>query len=115
MQEDQEQPLALADLRVVLSEWESIREAKGYERYMQYARDQLARRGSDLRQPECACVDFVRGECSGIALFSSMPDIEIERLKEEIEARIDIIKQEEEDDDGQEHELGSRRSDEFTA
>lgn len=77
--------MSLQELRGLLYEWETLVKTPGWKRLEQYAKDQVDRRVSNLLDITTKDTKFLRGECSGIKLFSFIPEIEIARLRSEIE------------------------------
>lgn len=89
----------LEALRGQLYEFTSLKEHAGWKRLLEYARAQISFRSTSvIRSPRSGLDDLVaneypRGELAGIELFCAIPDVEIARLKEEIEMIISKMQQ----------------------
>ena len=82
--------MSLEEQRAIRYEWQTLFSTPGWKRLEQLAKDQVAHRTADLcGNPELRdrVVNFMRGEISGIELFRRIPEIELERLKSEIDER----------------------------
>lgn len=102
MVEDKELQPRLEDLRALLYEWQGLIATAGWKRLEQYAKDQDTRRIAEIilnSEEHGAKVDYARGECSGIRLFSRMPGIELDRLRNEIERLAEKITEENDNED----------------
>ena len=102
----EEEGLSLQDLRELRYEWKALTETPGYKRLLQYAKEQELRRVAELREPDCKHVDFLRGECAGITLFSSMAEIELARLEAEIEMELKVLEDLEEETPDEDFDIG---------
>lgn len=83
-----EQQAQIEVLQEQLSKWEALTKTPAWELLCKYADGQTQRRVSELLHGEDGKVNLerLRGEAAGIELFKQIPQIEIDRIRNDIDS-----------------------------